>query len=786
MAGCSRRLVAATVIVVLDNRDSYTYNLVQRLRERTDLEVRVVSADAGDEALRLLAADEVSGVVISPGPGHPDRAGDFAASGALIDAVLRRAGDNTPTPLLGVCLGHQGLARRFGYEVVPAPEPRHGWLSPLRHEGAGLFEGIPADTRVTRYHSLAIVPGPTPSPLLRVTARSEDAVIQAFEIESTPWFGVQFHPESIASADGSRVLANFIAVVERFARQRPGSVQPTLEATPRERTVPVAVPRPAAAGPPGAVGGPSAEPATLHVRTQRLGLEGFGITARAAARAIVRNVLTRGRGSFWLESALVDGDDSRWSVLGDASDVVGDGNAYVLRFRLDEPVTGAARHGGSAVTGTIVRDSWSSGSAMSEPRRVAFACDDPFAWLEGRFAATRIDGGEDLPFRGGHIGYFGYELGLRELGVAADGASTPDACWVRPSRYVVIDHRENTLTVCVAGADTSVADAALQSEARRVSDALRAAAGAPGVAEPDGRSRASADTAGMTGGAGEPVVDGSWRDDRAAYAAKIEACQRALRAGDSYELCLTTAFEVDAAMRIDALELFEDLAHRHPAPYAALVEFDDGGEPVAIVSASPERYLRGRDGRYETKPIKGTAARSDDPDDDRRAAASLATDPKTYAENLMIVDLLRNDLGRVCRPGSIEVPALMRVESYASLHQLVSTVRGVAEPGVTSLDVTRALFPGGSMTGAPKQRSVEILAELEGRPRGVYSGALGWLSADGQTELSIVIRTAVFAGGRWTIGAGGAIVLASEAGAETDEVELKALALRRAMARVAT
>ena len=204
-----------------------------------------------------------------------------------------------------------------------------------------------------------------------------------------------------------------------------------------------------------------------------------------------------------------------------------------------------------------------------------------------------------------------------------------------------------------------------------------------------------------------------------------------------------------------------------------------------MVSASPERFLAGRDGRYSTKPIKGTAARLPDPAADAAAARALADDPKTRAENLMIVDLLRNDLSRVCEPGSVQVPSLMAVESYASVHQLVSTVTGTARAGIEPVDVVRSLFPGGSMTGAPKRRSVELLAAWEASPRGVYSGALGMLSADGTTSLSVVIRTAVLAGGRWSVGAGGAIVADSDPAAEHDEVLLKARGLRRALARAA-
>lgn len=736
--------VGAGSILVVDNRDSYTYNLVQLLRQHSHREVRVVSADDGDEAIRCFAAGEVAGVVISPGPGHPDRAADFEASGALIDAVIEAARDAPATPMLGVCLGHQGLARRFGYRVVAAPEPRHGWLSPLTHTGEGLFRGLQQGTRVTRYHSLAIVPGDAPDERLRVTARSEDGVIQAFEIDGAPWFGVQFHPESIASDDGPAVIERFLERVEAAAA------------------------------------GQHRDPARLHLAVREIDLASTGLATRQAAIRIAQRVIARGRGSFWLDSALVDGE-ARFSVLGDASDALGDGTACVLRFR----------------GGVVTRDTWPGGAARVSTTQ---PCDDPFAFLADEQHRMHVLGGQHLPFRGGHVGYFGYELGLRQLGlreIAAGRGGAPDACWIRPSRFFTVDHETGRASVAVVGAHPDTTEATVDRERAALLEALRTADGGADAAHPDPDRL-------------HPDQLGRWRDDRAAYAAKIAACQRALRAGDSYELCLTTAFEVDESIELDALDLFVDLAEHHPAPYAALIEFDDerddihdrdihdrhdrdgrdgrdgreGGNRVAIVSASPERFLRGEAGRYETKPIKGTAPRAADPEHDSEIARRLASDPKTFAENLMIVDLLRNDLGRVCEPGSVEVTDMMRVESYATLHQLVSTVRGTAMPGIPPAEVARALFPGGSMTGAPKLRSVELLAELEGHPRGVYSGALGYFGFDGRTDLSIVIRTAVLADGRWSIGAGGAIVLASDAEAETDEVELKTLALRRAIGRV--
>ena len=255
------------------------------------------------------------------------------------------------------------------------------------------------------------------------------------------------------------------------------------------------------------------------------------------------------------------------------------------------------------------------------------------------------------------------------------------------------------------------------------------------------------------------------------YLRDIERCQEYLAAGESYEICLTN--ELAGPPCADTLSLHRVLRRVNPAPFAAFLRL--GG--VEVIGSSPERFLAlDRHGGLEAKPIKGTVARGATPGEDREAAARLRAGAKDRAENLMIVDVLRNDLGRVAEIGSVSVPKLMGVESYATVHQLVSTVRARLRSDATIVDCLRASFPGGSMTGAPKARTMEIIDRLEARPRGIYSGAIGYFAANGSADLSIAIRTIVNSSRGMTIGAGGAITVQSDARAEVRELLLKARA----------
>ncbi|MEQ1916584.1 MAG: aminodeoxychorismate synthase component I [Gallionella sp.] len=255
------------------------------------------------------------------------------------------------------------------------------------------------------------------------------------------------------------------------------------------------------------------------------------------------------------------------------------------------------------------------------------------------------------------------------------------------------------------------------------------------------------------------------------YAQAYAQVQAYLQSGDCYQINLAQRFSATATG--DAYAAYLHLREISPAPYAAFLDFPG----VQILSASPERFLSVQDGAVETKPIKGTRPRGIDAESDSRYARELASHPKDRAENLMIVDLLRNDLGKSCEPGSVVVPKLFEVESYTNVHHLVSTVRGVLKKGCSALDVLRDCFPGGSITGAPKHRAMNIIEQLEPHRRGVYCGVIGYIGFDGNMDSNIAIRTLVYSHGEIRCWAGGGIVADSLCDAEYQETLDKASAM---------
>ncbi len=262
------------------------------------------------------------------------------------------------------------------------------------------------------------------------------------------------------------------------------------------------------------------------------------------------------------------------------------------------------------------------------------------------------------------------------------------------------------------------------------------------------------------------------RHDANRYQAMIKTAQQHIAAGDVYQICITNQIEIEH--NLDPLAVFLELREKNPSPYAAFLRMEE----TSVVCSSPEQFLSvSNSGEISTKPIKGTRPRGSNKDTDEANALELQTNEKERAENLMIVDLMRNDLGRVAKIDSVRVPVLFEIESYATVHQLVSTVAAELADGETAFTAIAAAFPGGSMTGAPKSRAMEIISELEAGSRGVYSGAVGYFGFNGAADFGMTIRTLVFHGSKATIGIGGGITIDSDPAAELEETKLKAKAL---------
>jgi len=366
----------------------------------------------------------------------------------------------------------------------------------------------------------------------------------------------------------------------------------------------------------------------------------------------------------------------------------------------------------------------------------------------------------------GWVGWLGYELRAQTMSapsgrVRAREAPRPDAAFLEVDRLVCFDHAAGVVELVALG-DSWTGELCAWRD--HTAAALGAAGRSAATVSPD---RPSAGP--RLAGSGIAAI---WFDSDEEYLAKIAACQHAIQEGEAYQLCLTTQVAVDT--RPDPLATWLRLRAASPSHHGGFLRI--GG--VSLLSSSPEQFLSlDAHGVLESKPIKGTRARGETAGDDERLRAELMASEKERAENLMIVDLMRNDLGRVCELGSVTVPSLLQVESYAQVHQLVSRVRGILAPGRHPVDAIEACFPAGSMTGAPKLRATEILDALEGRARGLYAGAFGYVGFDGTLDLAMVIRSIVLDADGASIGAGGGITSSSVPGEELAEVKLKAAAL---------
>jgi para-aminobenzoate synthetase component 1 len=489
--------------------------------------------------------------------------------------------------------------------------------------------------------------------------------------------------------------------------------------------------------------------------------------------------------SFWLDAG-VDAANGL-SYLGTGDELVVQGEQSVIRAGVDFG-PGDARIVAVADIGDHMRQRFEEPLEAGD-RRPSLGGFKP-GWVGFLGYEWRADGSSTAAARHAHVvGDFFVDTDSRTVAdpdpkpvadADAGHASpiTPEAAFLRVTRLLVVDHAARRMSIFWADDDAGASwadDAVAAIERGRDTGNGEASIGGAATETDVAAAHARADTPAEAGEraatTGPAHPEPAWRHGRAAYRALIDRCRASIGRGDAYQLCLTNRIDVPGAF--DPVEVFRTLRRTSPTHRGGLLRFGE----LSLVSASPEKFLGlDRAGRIEVRPIKGTRPRSSDAVIDRELADDLRASAKERAENLMIVDLMRNDVGRVSALGSVRVDTLFDVESYAHVHQLVSTVSGQLADGRDAVDVLASTFPAGSMTGAPKQSAIDILGGLEGAPRGLYAGAFGMVGADGTLDLSMVIRSIVMDAHGASVGAGGGITWSSDAAAEVDEMVLKARA----------
>ena len=669
------------MIFLLDNHDSFTYNLYQYFGELGE-EIIVKRQDAITiEEIEEMHPDLI---VISPGPCTPNEA---PLSLAVIKNFMGQI------PILGVCLGHEAIGQFFGGNVVRAKRPIHGKTVPIRHDQQGVFSNLVNPLEVTRYHSLILERSTLPEELI-ITAETADEEIMGIRHKTLPIEGIQFHPEAILTQSGHQLLKNAVQNAKRWILQQSSS--------------PWVVKALSASVPP------------------HLLFPAFKDQASP----------------FFLDSGNDYKELGCYSYMGSSPFL--EATAYSDQLELLWPNRSQRE--------TIPLQKSQSLDFLNDSNSKYHVHHSPF------------------PFSGGAVGFLSYDLKneIESLeNYSQDDLNLPLWRFAWYDGIVIYDHSKEKYWLTACGIDengTCHADLA-HARVEHLEQLLNAFVPEQLTELEDLDPRMVRPHA---------TIDPSVSHEH--YLADLQRVIDYIYAGDIYQANLTQRFSM--AWQGDAWALYSLLHKQNPAPFAAFLPYPD----FQVLCSSPERFIRIQpDGEIETRPIKGTRPRGDSPSDDQLQALELQNSPKDRAELTMIIDLERNDIGRICEFGTVKVPDLIKLEKYPTVWHLVSTVTGQLLKGLKPSDIIQAVFPGGSITGAPKIRAMEIIEELEPHKRGLYTGSIGYMGFDGAWDFNIVIRTILLKDGRAFVHVGGGIVADSIPESEYIETLDKAKALFRVL-----
>ncbi|KAH0548620.1 hypothetical protein GP486_007836 [Trichoglossum hirsutum] len=732
-------------ILFVDAYDSFSWNIVDLLQNLLSVEVFVIKTDAifaEEEFLGLLRCFDA--VLVGPGPGNPNNKQDIG----LIDSLWKLEGKDI-LPILGICLGFQSLALSFGASIERLHLPQHGQVATVTHNGTSIFRNV-GTLRATLYHSLHArlcdqVSGSSAGelwvskhcPLLEPLAwnlhsRPDSPVLMGIKHVLKPFWGVQFHPESVCSNEECKeMIRNWYedSLSWNFARNRSSlpEVPPFVFGRCRRgsymnsrRTESTLLPR------------------HYQVVTETLDQRSLTVSGICEILSLPKQDM------IVLESASIRQGLGTHSIIGVLS-----GDYMRIEYSVEE---------------SVVRLVYPSGTSS----RVPLQGLSVWEWLDDLIRGVQITGGDSkVPFWGGFMGVFSYEMGLQKYLAPSRKGNAPDVSLALVQRSVVFDHQQQHIYI-----QSIIEDDSWPKEVAKLLSSSGSFCRAQPRLQPEARNALDCYSKNAT----------ACLPDEEIYKANVRQAQEFLSAGDSYQLCLTDETVITMPSSKDPYipwHLYNLLCERNPAPFAAYVSLGN----LKILSSSPEQFFRRqRQGHCSLRPMKGTVKKSAEMT--RRKAEAILATPKESAENLMIADLIRHDLNSAMKTEAVvTVPELMVVEDFHTVYSMSSRINAIIPDSTpkervpTALEALRECLPPGSMTGAPKKRSCEILSNLENRPRQVYSGVLGYLDFGGAAQFSVLIRS-VFKSEEenvdtWRIGAGGAVTILSTEQGEWDEMITK-------------
>ncbi|MBC2725909.1 aminodeoxychorismate synthase component I [Desulfosporosinus sp.] len=669
------------MIFLLDNHDSFTYNLYQYFGELGE-EVIVKRRDSC--TLQDIEELHPDLIVISPGPCTPDEA---PLSLAVIERFKGRI------PILGVCLGHQAIGQFFGGKVIRAKQPIHGKTELISHDQQGVFRNLVDPLEVTRYHSLIIERDTLPEDL-SITAETKDGEIMGIRHIELPIEGIQFHPEAILTQSGHELLKNALQNAKSWQVEN--------------------------------------VPSPWFVKPLSISIPPY----------LLFRAFKEDPSPFFLDSGKGYKELGAYSYLGSSPFL--EATAYPGQLEVIWP-------------------------NRSQHDLTPLKRSECLNFLNKAYHKYHVPQAP-FPFSGGAVGFLSYDL-KNELEtlpkIASNDLNLPLWRFAWYDGIVIYDHAQGNywITACGIEEDGTCHPELAHERIERIEKTLYS------YVEEHPDIEAIVDT--MSTPPHSTIEPSVTKEE---YLADLQRVIDYIYAGDIYQANLTQRFSLD--WEGDAWNLYSQLHRQNPAPFAAFLPYSD----FQVLCSSPERFIRIQsDGKIETLPIKGTRPRGESPSADQQQAVELQNSPKDRAELTMIIDLERNDLGRICEFGTVKVPDLIRLEKYPTVWHLVSTVTGQLLPSLEPSDILKAVFPGGSITGAPKIRAMEIIEELEPHSRGLYTGSIGYMGFDGAWDLNIVIRTILLKDGKAFIHAGGGIVADSKPVDEYNETLDKAKALFRVL-----